>query len=262
MSKSVIIVVVLNVLLNSFVFVTNGSDGKKSRINQSSSSKLGPRLVGPKLIGVFEDDFDHEQSNHQPLQFVDKNKRSDTVYRYSKQAQQKNHSTNNKQEDPLEQQVQHRHPHNSHVNMKMLHFCNEIIFENGTLHRVPTRKPRCALSKGSSSTIKNYKQDSSTKISNRFKRDINSPEPVMPELFFIPDASDNEIIAVESYIRMQIKVCSQPGGEVLLFDIASGRILSKFKNGGISYQCNKYSGDFELSISDSNKVSSNIVLNA
>lgn len=94
----------------------------------------------------------------------------------------------------------------------------------------------------------------------------------MPNFFRIPatkppsEKNEIETILADSYIKMKMRVCSEPGGEVLVFDAVTNTILSGFKNLGATRQCNKWMEKiqtnprheelaFEKFISESNKAS-------
>ncbi len=82
---------------------------------------------------------------------------------------------------------------------------------------------------------------------------------VVPKVFYIP--MEGEVIDDKSYIGMMAKICSEPGGKVLIIDRESNQQLLSFNNEGITKMCNYYDGDqmYENFISDSHHVSNNLI---
>jgi hypothetical protein len=87
---------------------------------------------------------------------------------------------------------------------------------------------------------------------------VNFPK-VIPEVIYIPIEGDN--FDNKSYIGMMAKICSEPGGKVLIIDEESNQQLMSFNNEGTAKQCNNYTKDqnYENIISNSYHVRNNLI---
>lgn len=124
----------------------------------------------------------------------------------------------------------------NHLNMEKRHYCKEVIFEDSGLRFVPSTKPSCML--GHDDDDRRHLQ------LKRQKRSTNT-QVHLPLYFQIPAKPNdvNEIVENiddDSYIKVRMRVCSEPGGEVIVNDVITETILDGFRNLGGSRQCNKW----------------------
>ncbi|CAG2113245.1 unnamed protein product, partial [Medioppia subpectinata] len=74
---------------------------------------------------------------------------------------------------------------------------------------------------------------------------------IFPKYMQIPEP-DIETIPDTSYIAMMVDVCTEPNGQILVYDEGSDQQLLSFSNFGTAYMCNHWEDNYESFVSDSN----------